>query len=128
MAARHGDATLDVMREPPGPDTDPAPLASTIVALALTITAWLFTLPAAVLEIYTAANPDWEGSWALASDAWSVAFLVGVLSLVLALLVRRWERKRGSTRGQRLAGVAVLAAILGAFMWTGTFMIVGQAI
>jgi RsiW-degrading membrane proteinase PrsW (M82 family) len=116
MAEPHDHPGLKLgLSEHPTPRSEPgsAPLASTIVAFGLTIVAWLLTLPAVVLLIYAKVNPDWDGSWDLVMRACSGAFLVGVPSLVLALLSRHRERRRGSIPGRRLAGIAVPAASSG---------------
>jgi len=66
------------------------------------------------------ASPNVPGGWAppgWQSDLWTAAFFLGLTSFVLALVTDRHEYRRGSSSGQGIAALAIVLAIVGAFVW-----------
>lgn len=112
---------------PRRPDVDLPPEILTVAATGAAIVASAMTLPIFVQSFSWSGTPEGPGPSGLPSALWTAAILIGVPSMVLALVARRRERRRGSQVGRKLAGRAVWVAILGSFLSGWSLLVAASA-
>jgi hypothetical protein len=126
--ARGGVLKRDArIRIPPRPDIIRGPEILTVGAFGVALIASAMTFPIFVQSFTWSGTPEGPGPSGWPTVLWIVAFFIGVPSMLLALVARHRERRRGSEAGQRLAKRAITAAIVGSCLSGWSFMVAASA-
>jgi hypothetical protein len=110
--------------DPPRPDVSIPPAADvpprlwTFLAAVTALIATLMSIPAAATTFTPeSGSVDWKGPSGWQKTLWVIAFCLGTLSMVLAVISLRVERERGSRTGRTLANGAIINAHIGSADW-----------
>ena len=102
---------------PPRPDVPRGVRVLAVASYVLVVIATILSVPYLVLSgSYDYLWDDPPEGWQ--AGLWGLAFFVGTASLIFGIVANRWAARLGYRRGRRWTTGLVVAATIGATVWT----------